>query len=113
MLSMLCHFHGLLFARQYWMNRYATQRNAPYPPRNAYRERLSLSALAISHQPTRPTDRRVAAAPLCLVIHAYETSSEGELLSDIVISVSSVPTSRNQQWRVCRIKTKQRLNAPV
>jgi hypothetical protein len=47
MLSMLCHFHGLLFARQCWMNRYATQRNAPHPPRNAYRERLSLSALAM------------------------------------------------------------------
>src|SRR5450631_2070217 len=52
MLSMLCHFHGLLFARQCWMNRYATQRNAPHPPRNAYRERLSLSALAIGRSPT-------------------------------------------------------------
>jgi hypothetical protein len=47
---MLCHFHGLLFARQCWMNRYATQRNAPHPPRNAYRDRLSVSALAIWHQ---------------------------------------------------------------
>jgi hypothetical protein len=50
---MLCHFHGLLFARQCWMNRYATQRNAPHPPRNAYRDRLSVSALAIYHSSRR------------------------------------------------------------
>ena len=38
MLSTLCHFHGLLFARQCWINRYAaTQRNAPHPARDAYR----------------------------------------------------------------------------
>ena len=33
------------------MYRYATQRNAPHPPRNAYRERLSLGALAIYRSP--------------------------------------------------------------
>jgi hypothetical protein len=45
MLSILCHFLGLLFARQGWINRDATQRNAPYPPRNAYRYRLSMSSI--------------------------------------------------------------------
>ena len=52
MLSILCHFHGLLFARQCWINRYAaTQRNAPHPPRDAYRtHRLSMSALAILYE---------------------------------------------------------------
>ena len=47
MLSILCHFHGLLFARQCWTNRYATQRNASHPPRDAYHDRLSTSELAI------------------------------------------------------------------
>jgi hypothetical protein len=37
-----------------WMNRYATQRNAPHPPRNAYREGLSLSALALLHDLRSP-----------------------------------------------------------
>jgi hypothetical protein len=36
-------FHGLLFFRQGWINRDATQRNASRPPRNAYRYRLSMS----------------------------------------------------------------------
>jgi hypothetical protein len=48
MLSILCHFRGLLFARQCWTNRYATQRNAPHLSRNAYRDQLSMSALAFS-----------------------------------------------------------------
>ena len=50
MLSILCHFHGLLFARRCWMNGYATQRKSPHPPRNAYRDQLSVSALAILRQ---------------------------------------------------------------
>jgi hypothetical protein len=49
MLSILCHFHGLLVARQGSINCDATQRNAPHPPRNAYRYRLSMSAFAIYH----------------------------------------------------------------
>jgi len=47
----------------------------------------SVSELAIFHQLTRRTGRRVVAVPSCLVIRADETSSEGELLSDTVISV--------------------------
>jgi hypothetical protein len=34
------------------VNRYATQRNAPHPTRNAHREQLSLSALAIMRSRT-------------------------------------------------------------
>jgi hypothetical protein len=33
MLSILCHFHDLLFARHCWINRNATQRHAPRSPR--------------------------------------------------------------------------------
>jgi hypothetical protein len=40
-ISMACSSRG-----KCWMNRHATQLNAPHPPRNAYSERLSLSALA-------------------------------------------------------------------
>jgi hypothetical protein len=47
MLSILCHFHGLLFARQCWTNRYATQHNASHPPQDAYRDRLSTNESAI------------------------------------------------------------------
>ena len=54
MLSILCHLHGLLFARRCWMNGYAAQRKSPHPPRNAYREQLSVSALAILRQPRIP-----------------------------------------------------------
>ena len=35
------------FRPQFWINRCATQRYAPHPPRNACRYRLSMSALAI------------------------------------------------------------------
>ena len=35
------------FARHCSINRYATQRYEPDPPRNAYRDRLSMSAPAI------------------------------------------------------------------
>jgi hypothetical protein len=45
-----------------------------------------MSALAIYHELTRRTGKRVVAVPSCLVIHERETSSEGELLSDTVIS---------------------------
>jgi hypothetical protein len=43
-------FHSLsfpspAFGRQSWMNRYATQCKAPHPPRNAYRDQLSVSAI--------------------------------------------------------------------
>jgi hypothetical protein len=31
MLSELCHFHGLPFAPRCWINRNATERNAPHP----------------------------------------------------------------------------------
>ena len=46
-----------------------------------------MSDSAILQQLTRRIGRRVAAVPSCLVIRAYETSGEGELLSDTVISV--------------------------
>jgi hypothetical protein len=37
-LPILCHFHGLLFARQCWINRYAaTHCNVPHSPRDAHR----------------------------------------------------------------------------
>jgi hypothetical protein len=39
MLSILCHFHGLLFAR-HWVNRHATQRYASHLSRNADRDRF-------------------------------------------------------------------------
>ena len=47
MLSILCHFHGLLFVRQCWVNGCAT------PLRSTYRDQFSVSALAIWHSSRR------------------------------------------------------------
>ena len=46
-----------------------------------------LSDSAVSRQLTRRAGSRVVSVPWFLVIRTYETSSEGELLSDTVISV--------------------------
>jgi hypothetical protein len=46
-----------------------------------------MSDSAVSRQLTRHAGSRVVSVPSFLVIRTYETSSEGELLSDTVISV--------------------------
>ena len=57
MLSILCHFHGLFFVRQCWVNGCAT------PPRNTYRDQLSVSALTIWHSSRRiPAEKCVRVA---------------------------------------------------
>ena len=50
MIAYLCQFHGLLFARQCWMNSYATLRKAPSRNGPLIAIRLSVSALAICHE---------------------------------------------------------------
>jgi len=52
MLSILCHFHGLLFTQAMPDLQLNQPSNAPYSPRNARRDRLSTSAFAIMHSLT-------------------------------------------------------------
>jgi hypothetical protein len=98
-LSILCHFHGLLFAQQCWVNRYATQRNAPHPPRNPYRDRLSVSASAMMHQSRSiPDEGRV-----------YEDPSFGLRTNGIKLSTSRLATGTSKSL----IKINQTTKRPM